>query len=424
MLVGASGTVVLQGASLGLGFATSVLLARVLGAGGYGHYVFALAWAGLLATAALLGLDRFLVRGIAVYRVHEKWELMRGLLERTNQIVLLTSTAIGIGGCVVAVLFLPSSLRWPFCLAMVFVPVSGITLLRQGAMQAMNRIVSGQVPEYLIRPVVILSAVGTLALAGRASLTPAVAVGVNVGAMGVACALGAVLLRRSLPPALASARPRYAVREWMASSLPMMLISGVWAANNYVGTLVVGTLDGPRAAGIYNVVEKGAGLILVFLTAANMPLAPAVARLYAQKDRHGLEHATERIARATLVVSTPIAAAFAIFPGVYLGLFGSGFGAGATALTILALGQLFNAAAGPAGNVLMMTGHERTAVRGIAAGLLVNLTLAVALVPPLGITGGAAAAATSLVLWNTILIVLARRRVGVNVTAFKSLSVT
>jgi len=157
--------------------------------------------------------------------------------------------------------------------------------------------------------------------------------------------------------------------------------------------------------------------------AANMPLAPVIARMHARKDRRQLQHATERVAKVTLLVSAPIAAGLAIFPRIYLGLFGASFHTGTTALTILALAQLVNAAAGPAGNVLIMTGHERVAVRGIGAGLIVNLVLGVVLVPGLGVTGGAIASASSLVVWNTVLLTLARRRVKVNVTAFRRLRV-
>src|ERR1700682_2585674 len=190
-------------------------------------------------------------------------------------------------------------------------------------------------------------------------------------------------------------------------------------ANNYVATLMVGTLDGSRAAGVYSVVQKGAEVIILVLLATNMPLAPAIARLHARKDWQGLEHTTEHMARATLLVSFPIAVAFMVFPHLYLDLFGASFQTGATALMILALGQLINATAGPAGNVLLMTGHERIAVRGVVAGLVANVVLAIVLVPPLGVTGGAIAFASSLVLWNTALVVLARRHVGVNVTAFR-----
>lgn len=422
MLVSASATAILQGASGLMTFVLAVLLAHFLGSRGYGIYALAFAWASLLTTPAILGLNTFLVRGIAVYEVREEWSLMKGLLFRTNQMVLLTSTAIALCGTIVALTWLSPAFSGPFCVAMVLVPITALTLLRQGAMQAFGRVVSGQLPEYLIRPLLIIGGVVALEFLGHGVLTPTTALGANVTGVIVAFIVGAVLLKRTLPPVLHSARPEFVTREWLRASLPMMLIAGVWTANNYATTLLVGTLDGARAAGVYSAVQKGAEVIVILLYATNMSLAPAIARLDAQEDRPGLERTTEHMARATLVVSAPIAAAFIIFPHVYLGLFGAGFQTGASALMIIATGQFINAAAGPSGNVLIMTGQERIAVRGVAAGLLVNVVLAVALIPALGVTGGAIAFASSLVLWNTVLVVLARRLVGVNVTAFRRLS--
>lgn len=422
LLVSASATAILQGASGMMSFVLAVLLARFLGSGGYGHYAVAFAWSTLLGVPAILGLNTFLVRGIAVYEVHERWGLMKGLLLRANQLVLLTSTTIAVCGAVVAVTFLSPSFRGPFCVAMLLVPITALTLLRQGAMQAFGRVVKGQLPEYLIRPLLIIVSVVALELVGHHVLTPTTALGTNVTGVGVAFVVGAVLLRRALPPAVRSVRPEFTTREWLRSSLPMMLIVGVWTANSYATILMVGILDGAPAAGVYTAVQKGAEMIVILLYATNMSLAPAIARLHSRKDWQGLERTTEHMARATFLISAPVAIAFMVFPHVYLHLFGASFQAGATALVILALGQLINAAAGPSGNVMLMTGQERIAVRGVAAGLLVNVVLAVVLVPPLGVTGGAIAFASSLALWNTTLVVVARRIVGVNVTAFRCLS--
>jgi O-antigen/teichoic acid export membrane protein len=405
-----------------MAFALAVLLARFLGSGGYGRYALAFALASILTTPAILGLDRFLVRGIAVYEVSQKWSLMKGLLVRTNQLVLLTSLTIAAIGMAIAIGWSSPSLRVPFCVAMLLIPLTAMTLLRQGAMQAFGRVISGQLPEYLIRPSLIIAGVLALELAGHGALTPATALAVNVTGVAIAFVVGALLLRRALPDAMRSALPEFVTREWLRASLPMMLISGVWMANNYATTLVVGTLQGPRAAGVYSVVQKGAEVIVLALAATNMALAPAIARMHARGDQQGLEHATERMARATLLVSAPIAVAFIAFPGIYLGLFGADFHSGTRALMIIALGQLINAMAGPSGNVLIMTGKERIAVRGVAVGLFSNVVLAFALVPPFGVTGGAIAFASSLVLWNTVLVIMARRVVGVNVTAFRRLS--
>jgi O-antigen/teichoic acid export membrane protein len=423
MLVSASATALLQAASGVMALVLAVLLARFLGSGGYGRYAVAFAWSSLLGVPAILGLNAFLVRGIAVYEVREQWSLMKGLLFRTNQLVLLTSTTIAVCGAIVAVTSMSSSFRGPFCVAMLLVPITALTLLRQGAMQAFGRVVSGQLPEYLIRPLLVIVGVVALELVGHGVLTPTTALLANVLGVTVAFVIGALLLRRALPDTLRALHPEFVTRKWLRASLPMMLISGVWMANNYITTVIVGALDGSRAAGVYSVVQKGAEVIVILLYATNMPLAPAIARLHARGDQQGLEHTTERMARATLLVSAPVAAAFMVFPDIFLGFFGGGFRAGATALMILAVSQLINAAAGPSGNVLLMTGQERIAVRGVAAGLLANVVLAVVLVPPLGVTGGAIAAGSSLVLWNTVLVVLARRLVGVNVTAFRRLAV-
>ena len=89
LLRSASATAILQATSRAAGFLTALLLARFLGREGYGLYAFSFAWAGVLAFVSTIGVDRFLVRGIALYEVQKKWQLMQGLLRRSNQLVLI-----------------------------------------------------------------------------------------------------------------------------------------------------------------------------------------------------------------------------------------------------------------------------------------------------------------------------------------------
>jgi O-antigen/teichoic acid export membrane protein len=422
MLRSAFGTAILQGMSNGLSFVTAVLLARLLGKDGYGIYAFAFAWASFLIIPALAGFDQFLVRGMARYDIQKNLQHMKGLLRRANQIVLFTSTTIAGIGCIISLTLLSSSLRAPLCVAMLLLPITSLTLLRQGAMQAIGRIVTGQFPEYIVGPLLMLAGLGILIWVGGGALTPTTALGAYVVGTAIAFVVGAILLKRSLPVTLRSVSPSYETRKWIKTSLPIMMINGVWTANRYLGIIILGTLASTSDTGVYNAVERGAAVILLVHLAVNMPLAPAIARLYAQGDLAGVERASEQMARTSTLVSLPICLAFAIFPQVYLSLYGAGFGAGATAMTILALAQLVNAATGPSGNVLIMTGNQRPAMWATAAGLLVNLTLGIVLVPSLGITGSAIAFASSIVFWNITLTVLGRRQVGVNVTAVHLLS--
>src|SRR6202021_4228262 len=130
--------------------------------------------------------------------------------------------------------------RAPFCVAMLLIPLTALTLLRQGAMQAFGRVVTGQLPEYLIRPLLIIAGVAALEYFGPRLLTPTTALAVNVIGVAVAFSIGVVLLRKALPRELRTTGAEFLTRDWLRASLPMMLISGVWMAKNYIATLMVG----------------------------------------------------------------------------------------------------------------------------------------------------------------------------------------
>ncbi|RLF39101.1 MAG: hypothetical protein DRN12_07435, partial [Thermoplasmata archaeon] len=80
----------------------------------------------------------------------------------------------------------------------------------------------------------------------------------------------------------------------------------------------------------------------------------------------------------------------------FLGLaFGEAFAESATALAVVSLGQLVNAATGPVGLLLVMSGHENKATLSVGIGSAVNLIFNLALIQLWAINGAAAAFAAS-----------------------------
>jgi O-antigen/teichoic acid export membrane protein len=77
------------------------------------------------------------------------------------------------------------------------------------------------------------------------------------------------------------------------------------------------------------------------------------------------------------------------FPEWVLGLFGPNFVGGATALRILALGQLINILAGPIGVVLLMTGNERQSLYVSVISLAMLAICCFTLIPAYGLNGAA-----------------------------------
>ncbi|MHC4225731.1 MAG: oligosaccharide flippase family protein, partial [Planctomycetota bacterium] len=70
---GASGALVLRLAGTGLAFGLQVLLARVLGLGPYGDYIYAFALVTLLSVLLKLGLDSATLRFLPPYLVRGEW---------------------------------------------------------------------------------------------------------------------------------------------------------------------------------------------------------------------------------------------------------------------------------------------------------------------------------------------------------------
>ena len=77
---GASGTFALKIASTGLVFITSLVLARILLAKGYGAYIYAISWVYLLSIPAMMGFPTLITRELARYKTQEDWGILRGVL--------------------------------------------------------------------------------------------------------------------------------------------------------------------------------------------------------------------------------------------------------------------------------------------------------------------------------------------------------
>jgi O-antigen/teichoic acid export membrane protein len=409
----AFGTLTLRATYAALSFGTAVVLARLLGVNGYGVYAYGVAWAGLLGVPAVLGFDRLVVREMATYLAEERWALIRGLLRRSNQVVGVVSACLALGSALVALAVLAPDVGHTFAIAMVLVPLTALTLLRQASLQGLNRPVLSQLPEFLIRPLMMIVLLGALWLFTGSDVGPATAMSINVAVTVFAFLVGAFLLQRNAPSAVKTTAPDFDTRMWISAAMPMMVITGVWVLNGYVGTIMLGSLVDARSAGIFAVTSRGADLVTMALLAVNVPLAPRLARLYAAGDHVGLQQLVSKAVKMAFLWSLPLAVGLIVLRDVYLGFFGDGFGAGGSALIILVAGQLVNVAAGPVGILLLMTGWELQAALGVACGLVINIALNAALDPVLGVTGAAVAALASTVCWNLGLAVFSARRLGI-----------
>ena len=414
-----AGTFGLQVANAGFAYVSTLLLARFLGAAGYGSYAYALAWLGLLSIPALLGLPGLITREISVYQAKSQWGLAKGLLIWANKVVFLTSLAI-------ALLFV--SATWSFtssdpqalsvlAIAAIALPLMTLTQLRQPTMQALNRIVLGQLPELFIRPLLFIGLLGGTYLAFGKNFTAPWAMGLYVAANGVAFLFGTWFLTKSLPAVYQAVSAEYAPKIWLQSALPMLLIGGMYVINNRTDTVMLGVMRDQAEVGIYSIASQGSNLLSFVLIAFNTSLAPTFASLYAQGNFNRLQRIVTKSSRMILLATLPMSLGLIVFGNYFLSLFGAEFVQGKSALIILIVGQFFNAATGSVALLLTMTHYERDVAYGVTASAVLNVILNAVLIPSSGLEGAAIATTASRIAWNVLLVFLVYKRLGIHSTA-------
>jgi O-antigen/teichoic acid export membrane protein len=414
----AGGTFALRTVALVLGFIATILLARLLGASGYGAYGWALAWVGVLRVLALLGLDRFLIRELAVQQSREAWGAMRGLLRRARQVVAAASFILAAAAVLVGTFATEDDeLRGALWIALPLIPATALLALHESALQGLQRVVRSQVPNNLVRPLLVVAGVvgGYLVLDDRFGV--GWAIGLQTAATLAGLALAVYFLRVALPTPARTAAAQYDTRGWARSAMPMLVAGGVVTFTDQLDIIMVGALLGAPDAGLYTVAARGAALLTLILIAFNTAFAPLAARLHALGQRDALEGAAVNIARGALVITAAAALLLAAVAEPLLSLFGEEFADGATAFRLLLVGYVVYAAAAPTATILLMAGREREAAWGLAGGSALNLTLNAALIPRWGINGAAVAGVASTTFWNLLLALLVARRLGIGSTA-------
>lgn len=415
-------SIALKLSSAFLAFLVSVLLARILGPEGYGIYAYAFAVVTLLAMPAQAGLPILVVRETARGMAQNKPELVRGVWVWSSRVIALLSMILATGAGLVLYFWRKGAWdeqAWTFLWAFALVPLMALGNLRGAALRGLHKIVAGQLPEFVLRPGTFVLLIGGTAGLGLLQLTPSLVMALHVAAAATAFSLGAYLLWKHAPSSVKQSRPRYMTRIWVASTIPLALISGMSLVNRQADVIMLGIYMPDDQVGIYRVAVQMATLASFGLQAVNLVIAPRFADLYAREEMARLQELVTRSARVILTMNLGITITFVLVGGTVLDLvFGRAFHAAYYPLLILLGGQLVNSMAGSVGSLLNMTGKEKETARamGFAAG--VNVLLNLLLIPVWGIIGSSVATAISLIVWNGILWRTVRKRMGINTLAF------
>ncbi|WP_185827581.1 flippase [Halomonas nitroreducens] len=419
---GGAGSAVVKVGHTFLAFIVATLLARSLGAGAYGTYSFAYALVSLMAIPAQLGIPQLVMRETAKAHACGQWELLRGLWRWSTLAVWITSGVITLVALLGLYLWegdLNELTRQTLLASFALIPLVALGNLRGAALRGLRRVVLGQLPELVFRPLLFVILI-LVAWAVGDILTSVTAMILHASAALIAFIAGAWILKKVKPGEIARASSAcYHSLAWLYAAVPLGMVVGLQMLNSQTDVVMLGFLSTSEDVGVYKVAASVSVLVSFGLQVVNMAVSPHVARLHAQGAMDRLQNVVSKSSRFSVLLAAPVFLFFAVFGEWFLGfVFGAEYSHGYHALLVLVVGQLVNALFGSVGVLLNMTGHQVDSMRAMVMATLINIIMNALLIPLYGTVGAGLATALTICFWNVYMWRVARAKLGIQTFAF------
>lgn len=398
-----SGGIVLTGlvVEMVLSFLAKILMARLLGASGFGAVSLGLATFTIVSYLVLLGMDtgisRFMPRD-------DDQSFKRGVVISGIQLALPLSLVSGgilaaLAPTIATKLFHdPATAPILQVFAMV-VPLAVFVKLSLGGIRGAKKSLPKVYLKNILMPITRFSAIAILLSLGWNGVGIAWAYAIAYGLSG---ALGLYYLSRYTPLFLRISYPSKH-RELLSFSAPLVISSAMALVFDKIDTIFLGFFWPSSQVGIYNVVYPLAWALLVMLNAFRYLFMPAFSELHADGSHEVMKRTYQMTTKWVFIATLPLFLGLVLFPEIVLqATFGTEYVAGALPLVILSTAFLTHAVAGPNKDALTSIGRTKLIMYDNVLVAGVNIVLNFFLIPRYAILGAAVATACSYVLLNLL----------------------
>lgn len=417
LIITALGGFSLKIGAAGLGFLNGIIIARLLGPSEFGIYTLLMATTSLAATIAALGLPMLITRQLATYVVQEQWAMLKGLIYKSRLWILLSSLfAIEVVVALQKLQIFGVDIH-PIALALMLslIPLTALNQQRAAILRGLHRVILADVPELVLRPLLIIIILSScLLFLPRIDATQAMLM--QFVALSIVFITGLVFVRRHTPRKVRLTQIETTGKQWIMGSLPFFAMALIGSFEGQVAIYILNAQTNTSEVGLFQAANQMVKLVVLGLTAVNMPLQPKISAAWARGDSIAIQELASQAVRLGTSIALAGALILIILAEPLLTLYGQAYLSATPALRILAIGQLCNAAAGSCGLVLAMTGHQHTVLLGQCLALMVNIVAAWYLTSQWGAIGAATAVTLGLLTWNGLLAISVFRKMHINTT--------
>jgi len=379
-----------------LAFGYTILLARTLPVSDLGQYFLILTIVNILGLASTLGLDFGVVRYVALYVGEGSFQKARQTL-RTALLLGLATGIVVMGSVIITAPSVAAHLLSETSQSVTVLRLFAISIpfwvgarLFNATTQGMHRmhyqVFSRDLGEQLSK--LVFTGIALAVGAGLAGVVVA-----NVASVVLAMLLSMSFAMTVMAPARENraAATAGSSRELIHYSFPLAFSNILGMVLVWIDMLIMGYLGTPTEVGFYGAALRVGVVSSAIFLAFTTVFTPVISDLYNRHISRELNLLYKTVTRWIFICTLPFVLLQLLFADPIMKMFGSQFAAGSEALMILALSQLINAASGPAGYMVLMSGRSRLELLNISVALAMNVAACFLLIPRYGVVGAALA---------------------------------
>lgn len=390
--------------TLGANFAVQVMIVRYLSKTDYGAFAYALGVASMGTTLATFGFDRAVTRFVPIYDERGEYDKLFGTL------LLAAGGVLSLGLLTIVVAYVASGALISdgqavslLLILILLAPLHALDGLLMGMFAVFSKPRQIFFRKHVLTPglrvAVVLALIATGSGVTFLAFGYVVAVTVGIGIYVVM--LVSMLRSEGLLARFSLSNLDFPARAVLGFTIPLLTSDLVYVAMHTSDIVLLGYFGGTDDVAAFRAVFPAAHMNQVVMSSFALLFTPLAARMFARNDEEGINELYWQTAIWIAVFSFPVfALTFSLAGPVTVGLFGARYEDSALILALLALGYYFNAALGFNGLTLKVFGRLRYIVTINTAVAVLNIVVALLLIPRYGAYGAAFATAGTLVLHN------------------------
>jgi O-antigen/teichoic acid export membrane protein len=367
MLQGAAVAFVAQLLALFSGFASQVLLARLLSPEGLGIYFLTQSVVIMAANVGELGMPRPIARMISTDvgsgRVGAALRALRAVavIGGLWGLIVIAAFASGLGEWIAVRIFDSSVMAASVAVVALWIGSKIVLDLGAAVLQGLHRVGLSSIFSGTIVPTTVAASFGMILWVGH-DIRYHDAIWITSAATFGASLIAAALVWAPFSGVVADGPTR--TRALLSSTLPIFGAGMLQVCAVQADLWIVGAQLSPSEVALYGAAKRLTVLVGFPVAILGFVVPPLIADLFARGERERLQ----RLVRAaTTAASAPAFAAFVLFvlfgEQVLAIAYGEIYAEGSTILRVLIADKLFFLTLGPASLTLVMTGHERVVFR-------------------------------------------------------------